>query len=166
MFPDFSPEEVHFQSHWGRHWLAGRGYLKLTPPVVWIFKFNGEWVLLAALHLCKSFVMWLRADNCTLNILFVLQLVLTRWPPIYDPVYRCTVCTVSTVPVRWLGPVPQSATNTRAVQISAKISVERSITYLWWFQDDFNRGKEKWLCQVTLDQCVIQFEWSLRGLYR
>ena len=79
---------------------------------------------------------------------------------------QCTVCTVSTVPVQWLGPVPQSATNTRAVQISAKISVERSITYLWWFQDDFNRGKEKWLCQVTLDQCVIQFEWSLRGLNR
>ena len=76
---------------------TGARYLKLTPAVVWIFKFNGEWVLLAALHLCKSFVMWLRGDNCTLNILFVLQLVLTRWPPIYDPVFRCTLCTVSTV---------------------------------------------------------------------
>ena len=82
--------------------------------------------------------MWLRGDNCTLNILFVLQLVLTRWPPMYDPVFRCTVCTACTVIVQCMGPVPQSARDNQPVQISADISAKRSTTSLWWVQDDFN----------------------------
>ena len=103
--------------------------------------------------------MWLREDNCTLNILFVLQLVLTRWPPMYDPVFRCTVCTVCTVIVQCMGPVPQSARDNQPVQISAEISAKRSTTSLWWVQDDFNNKENSdidmwlkrskcWLCWV------------------
>ena len=145
---------------------TGWRYLMLALPVVWIFKFNGEWVLLAALHLCKSFVMWLREDNCMLNILFVLQLVLTRWPPTYDPVFRCTVCTVQwqrTLIVQCMGPVPQSATDDQPVQISADISAKRSTTSLWGFQDDFNNKENSdidtwlswskcWLCLVICSE--------------